>query len=140
MSEIDDDLDKVLMIYGLLLGENRRLKKIKFQHTRVDSEYHINMLEYSNEFEQRLLMSWSMFDDLVEELHVPLTVSVAQSLSSTSGNEPIYPEMIVALGLQNLGPSGTIGSCADNYGLLVSSKCVLICFLMQLTIMRRVVR
>jgi hypothetical protein len=30
MSEIDDDLDEVLMIYGLLLGESRRLKKIKF--------------------------------------------------------------------------------------------------------------
>jgi hypothetical protein len=56
------------------------------------------MLEYTNEFEQRFWMSWSMFDDLVEELHIPLTVSFTQSLRSTSGNEPIYPEMIVAIG------------------------------------------
>jgi hypothetical protein len=41
-----------------------------------------------------------MFDDLVEELHVPLTVSFVQSMRSTSGNEPIYPEVIVAIGLQ----------------------------------------
>jgi hypothetical protein len=67
MSEIDDDLDEVLMNIRLLFGENCRLKKIKFRHLRVDWEYHVNMLEYTNEFEQRFWMSWSMFDDLVEE-------------------------------------------------------------------------
>ncbi len=143
MSEIDDGLDKVLMIYGLLCGENSRLKNIKFRHIRVDWEYHINMLEYTNEFEQRFWMSWSLFDDLVEveELRVPLTVSVAQSLRSTSKNEPTYPGMIVAIGLWILGSSDTIGSCADNYGQSVPSvKCVLICFLMQLTTTRHVVQ
>jgi hypothetical protein len=60
-------------------------------------------------------------DDLVEELHVPLTVSFAQSLRSTSGNEPIYPEMIVAIGLQILRSSDTMRSCANNYGLSVAS-------------------
>ena len=121
MSEIDDGLDKVLMIYGLLCGENSRLKNIKFRHIRVDWEYHINMLEYTNEFEQRFWMSWSMFDDLVEELCIPLTVSVAQSLCSTSGNKPIYPEVIIGIGLRILGPSDTFESCADNYGLSVPS-------------------
>jgi hypothetical protein len=130
MSEIDDDLDKVLMIYSLLFGENHCLKKIKFQHIRLDWEYHINMLEYTNEFEQRFWMSHSMFDDLVEELCVPLTVSVAQSLRSTSGNKPIYPVMIIEIGLWILGPSDTTGSCADNYSLLVPSvKCVFDLFL-----------
>ena len=71
-----------------------------------------------------------MFDDLVEELRVPLTVSVAHSLSSTSGNTPIYPEVIVAIGLQILGPLDTIESCADNYGLSVPLvRCVFDLFL-----------
>ena len=64
-------------------------------------------------------MSRSMFDDLVEELCVPLTVSVAHSLRSTSGNEPIYPEVIVGIGVMILGPSDTFESCANNYGLSV---------------------
>ena len=60
------------------------------------------MLVYTNMFEQRFWMSQSMFDDLVEELRVPLTVSVAHSLSSTSGNKPIHPEVIVGIGLRIL--------------------------------------
>ena len=57
-------------------------------------------------------------------------MSFAQSLRSTSGNEPIYPEMIVAIGLQILGPYDTMESCANNYGLLVASvKCVFDLFL-----------
>ena len=121
MSEIDEDIDEILMVYGLIFGENRRQRKIKFQHVHVDWEYHVEMLEHTNEFEQRFWMSWQMFDDLVEELHVPLTLSYAQSMRSTSGNKPIYHEVIVAFGLRILGPSDTFESCADNYGLSVPS-------------------
>ena len=60
-----------------------------------------------------------MFDDLVEELCIPLTVSVAHSLSSTSRNGPIYPEVIVGIGSRILGPSDTFESCADSYDLSV---------------------
>jgi hypothetical protein len=55
------------------------------------------MLEYTNEFEKRFRMSRSMFDDLVEELRAPLTVLFVKSMNSSSGNEPIYPEVIVAI-------------------------------------------
>ena len=75
-------------------------------------------------------MSRQMFDDVVEVLCVPLTLSYAHSMRSTSGNEPIYPEVIVATGLQILGPSDSIESCANNYGLSVASaKCVFDLFL-----------
>ena len=121
MSEIDEDIDDILTVYGLIFKENRRQRKIKFRHVRVDWEYHVEMLEHTNEFERRFRMSRQMFDDLVEELCIPLTVSYAQSMRSTSGNEPIYPEVIVAIGLRILGPSDTIYSCADNYGLSVAS-------------------
>ena len=63
MSEIDGDLDDLLTISHLLFRENRRLRRIKYQHIRVDWEQHVNMLEYTNEFEQRFRMSWGMFDD-----------------------------------------------------------------------------
>ena len=119
MSEIDDDLDDLLTIIPLLFRENRRLKKIKFQHKWVDWEEHISMREYTNEFEKRFRMSRSVFDYLVEELRVPLTVSFVKSMNSTSGNEHIYPEVIVAIGLQILGLSDTFESCADNYGMSV---------------------
>jgi hypothetical protein len=62
MSEIDKDIDEILMVYGLIFGENRRQRKIKFQHTHVDWEYHVKMLEHTNEFEQRFWMSWQIFD------------------------------------------------------------------------------
>jgi hypothetical protein len=61
-----------------------------------------------------------MFDDLVDELRIPLTVvSFVKSMNSTSGNEPIFPEMIVSISLRILGPSDTFESCADNYGMSV---------------------
>jgi hypothetical protein len=53
-------------------------------------------------------MSRSMFDDLVEELRIPLTILFVQLMRSTSGNKPIYPEVIVAIGLRILGPSDTL--------------------------------
>jgi hypothetical protein len=88
------------------------------------------MLEYTNEFEQRFWTSRSMFDDLFEELRIPLTVSFTQSLRSTPRNEPIYPEMIVAICLRISGPSDTMESCAVNYGLPVASvKCAFDLFL-----------
>jgi hypothetical protein len=121
MSEIDEDIDKLLMVFELIFGGNHCQRKIKFQHRRVDWDYHVGMLEYTNEFEQRLWMSRQMFDDLVEVLRVPLTVSYAHSMRSTSGNEPIYPEVIVVIGLQILGPTDSIESCANNYGLSVAS-------------------
>ncbi len=65
MSEIDGDLDDLLTIFHLLFGENRRLKKIKFRHIRVDWEQHVSMLEYTNEFEQRVRMSRSMLGRLL---------------------------------------------------------------------------
>ena len=77
------------------------------------------MLEYTNKFEKRFWMYRNMFDDLVEELRIPLTVLFVQSMRSTSRNEPIYPEVIVAIGLQILGLSDTFESCANNYNMSV---------------------
>jgi hypothetical protein len=57
---------------------------------------------HNNKIEQRFRMPLSAVNYLINELCEPLTVSVKHSVSSTSGNEPIYPEVIVAVGLQFL--------------------------------------
>jgi hypothetical protein len=43
-------------------------------------------------------------------------------MRSTSGNNPIYLEVIVPTGLSILGPSDTFESCANNYGISFSSS------------------
>jgi hypothetical protein len=49
-------------------------------------------------------MFWQMFDDLVDDLCVPLRLLYVQSMRSTSGNDPIYPKVIVASSLRILRP------------------------------------
>ena len=66
-------------------------------------------------------MPLSAVNYLIDELREPLTVSVNHSLSSTSGNEPIFPEVIVAVGLRFLGCGDTHTSLADTYGMSDSS-------------------
>ena len=48
-------------------------------------------------------MTLDMLNNLIDQLREVLTVSFKHSLSSTSGNNPIYPEMIVAVSLRFLG-------------------------------------
>ncbi len=61
--------------------------------------------------------SLSVFNYLPEELCESITVSCLKSRCSTSGNEPIYPEVIVAVGLRFLGVGDTHSSLADTYGI-----------------------
>ena len=49
-------------------------------------------------------------------------------MRSTSGNEPIYPEVIFVISLRVLGPLDTFKSCA-NKPICPSSKCVFDLFL-----------
>jgi hypothetical protein len=86
-------------------------------------------------------MSLQMFDDLVDELHVPLTVSYVQLMRSTSGNNPIYPEVIVPTGLRILGPSDPLNHMPTTMASLFPHQSVfLICFSMLLIAMRPVVQ
>jgi hypothetical protein len=48
VSEIDEDIEELLLVYGLLLGEYCRQRKIKFQHIHVDWDYLIDMLGYTD--------------------------------------------------------------------------------------------
>ncbi len=105
----------------LILNKSKMARRIKFQHRRIDWDYHREMLEYTNEFENRFRMKPHHFDTLLEALREPLTVCVKHSLSSTRGNEPISPEVILGCGLRFCGMGENPGSLADIYGISKSS-------------------
>ena len=112
-----DDLEEL----RLLFRRRKQSRKIKCQHQRKDWQTHREDLIYTNEWESRFRMSPEHFDVLLEELREALTVSVRHSLSSTSGNEPIHPEVILAIGLRFCGLGEGFKSVADIYGISVAS-------------------
>ena len=111
-----EDLNEIRFISG----KERTRRKIKYRFCRVDWEEHVDMLIYTNQFQQRFRMEDWMFDDLLQELEDALTVSVRHSMSSTNGNEPIYPHIIIACGLRFL-TGDSITSLSDLYGMSVAS-------------------
>jgi hypothetical protein len=75
-------------------------------------------------------MTLDMLNYLIDQLCEVLTVFFKHSLSSTLGNNPIYTEMIIAVGLHFLGCGDTHTSLADYYGISDSlSKRVIDMFL-----------
>ena len=42
-------------------------------------EYHVGMLEYTDQFKQRFWMSWQMFDDLVDDVGVYMQAMITSS-------------------------------------------------------------
>jgi len=116
----DEDLEDLNDI-RIIMGEDRITRKVKWQHRRVDWDYHREMLLYTGQFENRFRMEENHFDRLLEVLQTPLTVSFKHSLSSTSGNEPITPEIILACGLRFLGLGENPPGLADTYGMSISS-------------------
>jgi len=111
------DLEDLRVIYG----ERKQVRKIKWQHERVDWNYHREMLVYTGQFENRFRMKEHHFDALLDELRDSLTVSIKHSMSSTAGNDPICPEVILACGLRFLGLGENPPGLADMYGMSVTS-------------------
>ena len=107
----DDDLEDLRFIFSCRKQE----RSIKYNYLRVNRDEHIERLVHNNKIEQRFRMPLSAVNYLINELCEPLTVSVKHSVSSTSGNEPIYPEVIVAVGLRFVGCGDTHTSLADAY-------------------------
>ena len=116
----DEDLEDLNDI-RIIMGEDKKTRKVKWQHRRADWNYHRHMLSYTGRFENRFRMEENHFDRLLDELRTPLTVSFKHSLSSTSGNQPIAPEVILACGLRFLGLGENPPGLADTYGMSVSS-------------------
>ena len=63
---------------------------------------------------------------LVNQIRDAITVNFLKSHQSTGGNDPIYPEIVAAVGLRFLGPGDSIAVLADLYGMSISSckRCI----------------
>ena len=86
-------------------------------HQRTNWEGHARMLEETNNFEKRFRMKRSCFQYLLDAVQDAITVDCTRSSNSTGGNEPIYPEIILAMGLRFVGLGSTPPDLADAYGI-----------------------
>ena len=114
MSNDIDELNKLT----ILKKKKKQSRKKKYKHQRLDMEEHFKMCLYTNGFQTRYHMSKKAFDKLVDILKI--TVDKLKSKNSTSGNAPISPLMIVAIGLQFLSGEKA-KSLADTFGISISS-------------------
>jgi len=121
----DEDWNDLSAIQLMFAG-NKRLRKVKFMHERTDWDKHVEMLEYTNNFEHRFRMKREHFEYLLDAVRDAITVDFARSSNSTGGNEPIYPEMILAMGLRFCGLGSTVPDLADVYGISDASvrRCI----------------
>ena len=113
---LDDDIEDIRFIFG----RNKAQRKIPWFYERLDWMGHVEKLRYTNEFDQRFCMNEFMFEHLLDALRDVITVSFKHSMSATGGNDPIYPEVVMACGLCFCA-GDTITSLADIYGISTDS-------------------
>ena len=108
----------------------RRIRKVKFPHERIDWDAHLAMLQDTDGFESRFRMSYHHFEYLRDAIKDCISVDFKRSMSSTQGQSPIFPELVMACGLRFLGLDSKIADIADLYGMsILSCKRVIDMFL-----------
>jgi hypothetical protein len=129
--DMDDDLwSDNMEEMRFIFSRRKQTRSIKYKHQRINWDDYVEKIIYTNKFEQRFRMPLSAFHYLLEELRESITVLCLKSTCSTSGNEPIYPEVIVTIGLRFLGVGDTHSSLADTYGMSdASAYCIVDMFL-----------
>ena len=97
----DRDLDDILDIQ-LIFETSKKKRSIKYRHTRMNLTEHIEMINYISDFEGTYRMSEQSFNALLEGIREDITLSFIHSSQSSSGNDPIYPELILGMCLRFL--------------------------------------
>ncbi len=100
-----------------ILSLQKQTRTIEYEHQRINLDEHIDKLVATKVVKQRFRMPFSALKFFIEELCEPLTVSCMHSMSSTSGNDMIFSEVIVLVSLQILGCGDTHSSLANIHGL-----------------------
>ena len=103
---------------SILRNSGKINRSKKFRHNRLNLPQHTRMCIATGGFERRYHMTYDAFTQLVDILDIK--VDFKQSSNSTSGNDPITPTMIVAIGLRFFGGE-KIKSLADIFGMGISS-------------------
>ena len=121
----EDDLADLALIHAMF-GEKKRVRKIKTSIKRRNWEEYSQQLIDTNEFHSRFRMNKDHFDYLLSYISPAITVNFLQSACSTGGNEPIYPDNIMAMGLRFCSGPSTIPDIVDVYGISTASakRCV----------------
>ena len=100
----DDDFFDNYQAMENIFDFNKSLRSIKYnKYIRTNWQDHRNELILTYTFYSKMLMDdVSAFEHLVTLLCSDITVNRLRSQEFTGGVDPIYPEMIVATGLQFL--------------------------------------
>ena len=102
--ECDDDDSLICMM--LLFERNKiQARLFKWGHSRLNWEDSLKKERHQNSFESKYHMSETAFFALLDILRDRITVDFTKSRNSTKGNDPIFPELILATGLRFLGGS-----------------------------------
>ena len=80
-----------------------------------------NELDHKRGWHKQYHMSKKSFHKLLDLLRDQLAINELQSMRSTSGSDPISPEITVAAGLRFMGGSSLTRDIADIYGISVPS-------------------
>ena len=121
----DDDWADIADIQAIF-SRNRNSRKVKVQHDRKDWNHHLTTLLAIGKFEQHFRMPHHHFDYLLNAVRDAITVDFARSKAGSNGNDPIYPEIVLAVGLRFLGVGDTVAGLADLYGMSEGScvRCI----------------
>ncbi len=118
----DDEAALALMAATLLLRKRKRGRNPKSTHPRIVLADHFSLLHANDpfEFQRRYHVSFGGYKELVRLLYDELKVDARQSMRSTSGNRPISPDDIVAMGLRFLGGTSAV-DLTDLFGVSLAS-------------------
>jgi hypothetical protein len=117
---LDDDEEAMFMIAQSMCASNKQERMVKWYHERLDWDGHVEKLRHTGGFGSRYHMTEKSFVTLVDILRDRITVDFAQSMRSTSGNTPIYPELVCGVGIRYFG-GDSLKTLSDVFGMSESS-------------------
>ena len=107
VDEMDDELQEMInqniRLLLLLDDDDIQRREIKWNNKRLNWKEHVERELHTGSFKSKYHMPILLFENLVDKLRDAITVDYVKSMNSTSGNVPIYPEIIAAIGLRFLG-------------------------------------
>ena len=92
--------DDELLALCIIFTQRKMERSIKWMHESVNWSEYVARLRHSGSFDVKHRMDEQAFDQLVELLRPSITVNTKRSMAGSDGNEPIYPEVICAVGLR----------------------------------------
>lgn len=112
------DWDELEEQFLLMIDAARDQRKIKWKHSRLNWNEHVEKLLHEEYFNATYRMSHEAFTSLLNFLHPMITPNLIKALNSCE--EAIYPEMVMAVGLRWLS-GGSYIDIKNVYGISKST-------------------